>query len=155
MDSGRISQLAEPIEIYRQPANRFVAQFIGRINLLSGRVESSNGTARFRTERGADFRVPPALATSAGAGDTIHLALRPENVLINPSGDVDPDGIRARGRVLQAVYTGSVTDYVLEVEGGLQLIAEQQNTLGAPRHREGEDVDVYVDPAAIYSIPSA
>jgi ABC-type Fe3+/spermidine/putrescine transport system ATPase subunit len=154
MDSGRISQLAEPIEIYRQPANRFVAQFIGRVNLLSGRVEAANGVLNFRDERGASFQVPRGVAGAAGAGEALSLVLRPENVQIDPPGEVDPQGIRWPGRILQAVYTGSVTDYVVEVAGGLQLLVEQQNTLGTPRHREGEEVQVYVDPAAIYSIPN-
>ncbi len=153
MDSGRISQLAEPIEIYRQPANRFVAQFIGRVNLLSGRVEHNNGACLFRAESGLAFRIPRDLATAAGTDSEFHLVLRPENVLLDPSGATSDEGIRLKGRILQVVYTGAMTDYLLEVEGGLRLMAEQQNTLGTPRHREGETVEVYVDPAAIYSVP--
>lgn len=155
MDTGGISQLAEPIEIYRQPANRFVAQFIGRVNLLSGRIDETDGKLLFRTDSGVAFRVQHEVVRTAATGHEINLALRPENVQIDPAGEVHPEGIRLRGRILQAVYTGSVTDYVVEIAGGVQLMAEQQNTLGIPRHREGEQVDVYVDPAAIYSIPCA
>jgi hypothetical protein len=44
---------------------------------------------------------------------------------------------------------------VLEVNGGLRLMAEQQNTLGKPRHREGDAIQMYVDPEAIYAVPDA
>ena len=43
--------------------------------------------------------------------------------------------------------------YVVEISDGLRLMAEQQNTLGEPRHREGDRVEVYVDPAAVYAVP--
>jgi spermidine/putrescine ABC transporter ATP-binding subunit len=152
MDSGRLSQCAAPIEIYRRPANRFVAEFIGRVNLLRGRLWRENGHALFAVDGGIAFRVPTDLAGASHTA-TLNLVLRPENVQINPSGEVPAEGLSLSGRIIQVVYTGSVTDYVVEADNGLHLLAEQQNTLGRPRHREGEPVRVYVDPDAIYSVP--
>src|SRR5439155_16915827 len=57
-----------------------------------------------------------------------------------------------RERILQGVYAGATASNVLELTGGLRLMAEQQNTLGKPRHREGDEVEVYVDPEAIYAV---
>ena len=69
--------------------------------------------------------------------------------------DDNPDAVRLIRRILQAVYAGATTSYVLEVNGGLRLMAEQQNTLGKPRHREGDAIEMYVDPDAIYAVPDA
>jgi putative spermidine/putrescine transport system ATP-binding protein len=155
MNNGRIAQCAEPSEIYRSPANRFVAEFIGRVNLLRGRISSENGRGLFQTEDGSRLRVPRRLLTEPGTDDQRNLVLRPENVQLDPSGGLSEDGMRARGRIMQAVYAGATTSYVLEMTGGLRLLAEQSNTLGKPRHREGDEVEVYVDPEAIYAVPDA
>jgi putative spermidine/putrescine transport system ATP-binding protein len=155
MDSGRISQCATPIEIYRQPANRFVAEFIGRVNLLHGRLGRRDGRVLFEVSDGMAFRVPQALAAAAGASNALNLVLRPENVQLDPSGERHADGVSLTGRIIQAVYTGAVTDYVVETSNGLRLLAEQQNTLGRPRHREGDTVQVYVEPDALYSVPDS
>jgi len=153
MNEGRVVQCAEPSEVYRSPANRFVAEFIGRVNLLHGRVASEDGRILFQAVDGPRLCLPRRLMAAAGADGWLNVVLRPENVQLDPSGMLSEEGIRIRGRILQAVYAGATTSYVLEALGGLRLMAEQQNTLGKPRHREGDEIEVYVDPDAIYAVP--
>jgi putative spermidine/putrescine transport system ATP-binding protein len=155
MKDGRIAQCAEPSEIYRSPANRFVAEFIGRVNLLRGRVAPDDGRMVFQAEGGSRLCVPGRLMAGASPDGWLNVVLRPENVQLDPAGGLSEEGIRIRGRILQVVYAGATTSYVLEVTGGLRLMAEQQNTLGKPRHREGDEVEVYVDPEAVYAVPDA
>ena len=63
MESGRVQQVAEPFEIYAHPTNRFVADFIGRVNFLEGRVvAASDGTAGVDV-RGHRLEVPLRDAT--------------------------------------------------------------------------------------------
>ncbi len=151
MENGRVSQCANPNDIYQSPANRFVAEFIGRVNLIRGNIEQRGGTTVYRAEGGAVFSVPRRLLSSADSRGMLNLVLRPESVQLDPLGEMREDGIRTRGRILQAIYSGAVTSYELGIDGGLRLRAEQQNMLGRPRHREGDQVEVYVDPAAISS----
>jgi putative spermidine/putrescine transport system ATP-binding protein len=155
MNEGRVVQCAEPSEIYRSPANRFVAEFIGRVNLLRGRVTSDDGRVLFQAEGGPRLCLPRRFMAAAATGGSLNVVLRPENVQLDPPGTLLEDGIRLGGRILQAVYAGATTSYVLEVNGGLRLMAEQQNTLGKPRHREGDAIEMYVDPEAIYAVPDA
>jgi spermidine/putrescine ABC transporter ATP-binding subunit len=155
MNDGRIAQCAEPSEIYRSPANRFVAEFIGRVNLLPGRIVPSVGGGLFQTDGGSRLPIPPRLLANARTDGRLNLVLRPENVQLDPPGGLSAEGLRLRGRVMQVVYSGATTSYVLEVAGGLRLMAEQQNTLGKPRHRESDEVEAYVDPEAIYVVSDA
>ena len=155
MNDGRIAQCAEPSEIYRSPANRFVAEFIGRVNLLPGRIGASGGERLFETDGGSRLPIPRRILADARADGRLNLVLRPENVQLDPPGGLSEEGLRLRGRVMQVVYAGATTSYVLEVAGGLRLMAEQQNTLGKPRHHEGDQVEVYVDPEAIYVVSDA
>ena len=76
MDHGRLVQVATPAEIYEQPNSRWVADFIGEVNLIEGTLRRR--TARIETAAGPVSRCRAAAA--ARAGDTVWLALRPEKV---------------------------------------------------------------------------
>jgi putative spermidine/putrescine transport system ATP-binding protein len=151
MENGHVSQCADPNDIYRSPANRFVAEFIGKVNLIRGSIEHRGESTVYCAEGGAVFAVPQQFLPAADSRGKMNLLLRPESVQLNPWGEVREGGIRTTGRILQAIYCGAVTSYELEVDGGLRLRADEQNTLGRSRHREGDRVEVYVDPAAVSS----
>ena len=77
MERGRVLQIGTPDEIYRNPATRFVAAFIGRSNILPGRANGMDAETAFG-------RLP----LSRAANGTVALAVRPEQIMIEP----DPDG---------------------------------------------------------------
>src|SRR6185312_12969904 len=77
MNAGRIEQIGDPAEIYERPATRFVAEFIGRTNLLSGVVTAERGV---RTSGGLHLAVPVPEALAAGSA--VHVAVRPERTLL-------------------------------------------------------------------------
>ncbi len=118
MDKGRMVQLGTPRELYDRPANAFVADFIGEMNLLPGTA----GTAQ-----GATCEVLLAGGTGAGTasaplapGAAIRLAVRPEHVVLAAAG---PDGPRLRGRLVQAVFNGATTMLLAELPDGTILRA--------------------------------
>jgi spermidine/putrescine transport system ATP-binding protein len=148
-------QCANPSDLYRYPANRFVAEFIGRVNLLSGTTVEEEGQIVFVANGTRCFALPRQVLPEGRSSGSINLVLRPENVQIDASGDLAGDGVRLRARILHSVYGGATTSYVLEIAGGLRLIAEQQNTLGRPRQSEGDAVDIYVHPEAISAVPDS
>src|SRR5262249_55206048 len=76
MKDGRIAQCAEPSEIYRSPANRFVAEFIGRVNLLRGRLAPEDGRMLFQAEGGPQLCVPRRLVAAASADGRLNVVLR-------------------------------------------------------------------------------
>ena len=105
MNNGLIQQFAPPKEVYRRPANRFVAEFIGgpSMNLLTG----SLADGQFHADAGGlSIRVPDALADAATA-DPLTLGVRPESVQIVDS----PDD-----------YTFEATVDVVELMGNVQIV---------------------------------
>src|SRR5699024_4416573 len=81
MDKGKVLQVARPAEIYEAPSSRFVAEFIGSINMFeSTLMDKSAGIARLRDRSGAEFKV--SIATNAAEGGAVALAIRPEKMMI-------------------------------------------------------------------------
>jgi putative spermidine/putrescine transport system ATP-binding protein len=77
MADGVIQQIGSPTQIYRSPANRFVAQFIGRSNLLQSHVEDA-GHVRL-----GDVRIQAPVPAGARAGDQVTLSVRPEDLRLH------------------------------------------------------------------------
>jgi spermidine/putrescine transport system ATP-binding protein len=142
MDRGQIQQLGTPNEIYEQPINRFVADFIGDTNFISTRVVSSeSGRARCRSESGLEFDCTAIADTQVGKKVT--LALRPEKIRLAKS-EAD-----AGAAVVHATYVGTDTNYVVELSDGSRLEVRVQNALdGHARFRVGDRVSIDVPPGA-------
>jgi ABC-type sugar transport system ATPase subunit len=102
---GRIQQLGRPIDIYRAPANRFVAGFIGtpRMNFVEGRIHHEDGAPAFVAE-GLRFDVPREDVASVGA---VTLGVRPEDLLIPSPSDRRPSTVS--GRVVLVERLGGTT----------------------------------------------
>ncbi|WP_321342709.1 ABC transporter ATP-binding protein [Breoghania sp.] len=83
MDSGRIIQVATPPEIYEGPNSRFVADFIGDINIFESKVvaKSAEGTRLHATDLGVEFDV--GQTTAANVGDTVGFGIRPEKISVS------------------------------------------------------------------------
>jgi len=105
MNNGRIQQLAPPKEVYRRPANRFVAGFIGSpsMNLLIGSIKGNNFHSNFED---IGIRLPNSLAADVTT-DPLTLGVRPENVQIVDTPDE---------------YTFEATVDVVELIGSAQVI---------------------------------
>ncbi|QRM60743.1 hypothetical protein F3P66_14635 [Agrobacterium fabrum] len=82
MNGGHIEQVGSPMEVFLEPANTFVASFIGSppMNLLDGTIEKQDGTVKVRLTGGSGqrFSIPDAFAKNAIEGQTVKLGLRPE-----------------------------------------------------------------------------
>ena len=83
MDRGQLAQVATPSEIYEQPNSRWVADFIGDVNLIEGRVAVAGSEMVIDSPLGGRLRVAQNLDVTAGA--TVWVALRPEKMLISPN----------------------------------------------------------------------
>jgi len=78
MDHGIVAQLGTPEELYERPASKFVAQFLGRCNVIEGRVDSHpTGAFTVRTESGS-LEIAPS--GDLASGQAVSLAIRPERV---------------------------------------------------------------------------
>jgi putrescine transport system ATP-binding protein len=126
MSAGRIVQLGTPRDVYEQPATRFVADFIGAVNLFAGRVTDSEGPLLRidSAEAGAPLVVEHDHALAPGSAVTV--ALRPEKIVLGPAA---PGGEnRLAGRVRAMAYRGEASTYEVELETGKVLRVTLANT---------------------------
>jgi ABC-type sugar transport system ATPase subunit len=106
---SRVQQVGRPIDVYRAPANRFVAGFIGtpRMNFVEGRVHREGGVLVFVAD-GVRLELPPERTVPAGE-TPITLGVRPEDLLIHPSGHSDGGAAALSGRIVLVERLGSIT----------------------------------------------
>jgi spermidine/putrescine transport system ATP-binding protein len=120
MDAGRVLQVDTPQGIYERPATRFVADFIGTSNFLSGRLKRRQDGSRVLAVDGlGDVPVPE---TDLPDGATAHLAVRPESIRV--TSEELPGRVSLRGIQQQSVYLGSGTRHHCTLTNGLPIVAE-------------------------------
>ncbi len=120
MDQGQIQQIGTPTEVYEFPCNRFVADFIGSINLFEGRVEASADTVAVRTDAGdIELRVE-ANAPFPEAGAPVAVAIRPEKIAISRDRPDQAYNL-CHGTVDEIAYQGSISVYQVAVDGGTRV----------------------------------
>ncbi len=140
MSEGRLLQVGAPGEIYETPANRFVADFIGNVNLLDGRLVVQDEPGHVVVEC-ADCRHYIGHGITGTLGMAVTVALRPEKIRIGRTAPETADGLpdptfnRVRGTVSEMSYFGSFTVYHLALPSGAVLKVSQSNT---ERERGGQ-----------------
>jgi iron(III) transport system ATP-binding protein len=121
MHGGQVVQVGAPMEIYKEPANLFVASFVGTTNVIQGRAltDDSNGRGRVETSIG-ELRCP--LPPSIQAGQPVSVMVRPEAVMIHTEQREAGSNVVA-GTVKAAVFTGNRVGYEI-VSGQVHIRAE-------------------------------
>lgn len=128
METGRLVQVGTPLEVYRNPVNRMVAEFIGETNILSGIVQGQGSeTDCFAVDTAAGRLT--ARCHLAGwqpaQGDHVQVSIRPEALRLS---DEPPDSAnRFRGIVENVIYLGATAQYELRVSGSVSLKITQMN----------------------------
>jgi len=117
MNEGRIVQLGVPKEIYSRPASEFVANFIGRTNLLRGTL-TRNAAAETITPVATDMGELLCLFPNAAAAQSkVALVIRPEHIAIRKVNSVeerDPNTNRLAGHVIREIYLGEMVEYLVQ-----------------------------------------
>ncbi|MBZ9957084.1 ABC transporter ATP-binding protein [Mesorhizobium sp. BR1-1-14] len=126
MDKGEVMQVATPAEVYEAPASRFVAHFVGNVNMFEGKVaERTDKTARITGATGAQILVENA-GNAAAAGADIVFAIRPEKIKV--SSKKPADGVNAlEGEVYDIAYLGDMTVYHVRLDDGQLVRASALN----------------------------
>jgi spermidine/putrescine ABC transporter ATP-binding subunit len=122
LNAGRLVQLGAPAEIYARPRTRFVADFVGKINLLEARVVGEADGWEVVEVVGTKLRVPRSATGAAGA--TLTLGIRPERlVLLGPDADPGPRNA-VRGRVSRQSFAGNLLHVAVDVGDGVLVVVE-------------------------------
>jgi spermidine/putrescine transport system ATP-binding protein len=142
MNQGNLLQVGKPQEIYEHPSTRFVADFIGEINLLDAKVVDSTAV---ELPGGTKVRAEAA----SPAGTVVTLAIRPERLELYDLDEVIPDGLnRIEGTVIRRMYFGDVFYYDVDTAAGV-LEVKEENRPGVELYDEGEKTVAAWDPAAV------
>ncbi len=136
MSEGRLLQVGAPGEIYETPATRFVADFIGNVNLMDGALDVDEPAHAHVTCADCTHYIGHGITGTEGMPVTV--ALRPEKIRIGreaiaAEGDAPPQFNRVRGKIKDMSYFGSYTVYHLQLASGQIL---KVSTSNAERHRE-------------------
>jgi multiple sugar transport system ATP-binding protein len=119
MKDGLVQQVGEPLELYNEPANRFVAGFIGSpaMNFLSVRVSETNG-ALWAKREGVEVRIPAAIAgrIRRHVGHEVALGIRPEDLRVATGADLPELGFAAVVEVVERLGSETLLDVAVDGE---------------------------------------
>jgi iron(III) transport system ATP-binding protein len=134
MNEGRILQMGPPQVVYANPSNRFVAEFVGEMNFVKGKIigpaEADSFLGKVRCS------VPPACQT----GSEVTLAIRPEDLSLSRSRDENHPTVK--GKIVGINYVGDATLFEVEVEGSALRIKQP----GAPVFTVGDPATILLPP---------
>jgi iron(III) transport system ATP-binding protein len=139
MNVGTIEQIGTPEQIYNQPKNRFVADFVGSANLIKGRVRAPQPASRaleFMTEGGHVLHVT---APHAMRGDETEVAVRTAYIGIGEPPDLNRITNQLRGTVRRRMFHGDFVQYVIDSPLGQMIVRRPPTNLVA----EGEAVNLW------------
>jgi spermidine/putrescine transport system ATP-binding protein len=149
MNEGRLLQVGPSEEIYESPNSRFVADFIGDINLI---VVTMNGSGTASLASGAEIAVGGGAQTSQGQ---ITLALRPERLALYDLDEEIPGGHnRVRVKVTRRLYYGDVHFYDVDAGIGTEIEVKEENRPGVDLYEVGEEAYLVWSPEAANVVTS-
>ncbi|MFD2262660.1 ABC transporter ATP-binding protein [Lacibacterium aquatile] len=134
MDKGRIMQLGTPGEIYEFPKNKFVAGFIGSVNLFEGTmtVDEPDRAEISSPEAGTDLHIGHGVTGTLGMNFT--LAVRPEKIRMARTPLTNLPN-RLEGTIKEMIYTGDINDFIVSLDTGKEV---RVTTLNLDRWVEGD-----------------
>ena len=143
MNQGRLVQDGSSEDLYYRPANAFVAQFIGRVNMVRARVLEAKETEITVEALGTKLTLGRG-GVKAEAGGDLTLVLRPESVELERAAGSG----RVRGKILSRTFLGEKLEYLIQCgEARLQVLGMDRGRGSSPR--EGEEVSLKFHEATI------
>jgi spermidine/putrescine transport system ATP-binding protein len=124
MNHGRIEQVGKSCsEIFEHPRTRFVANFIGAVNVFEGILTGSNGTTKLQIPDGTSFDID----AGGHSNGTVQFTVRPEKMLL--TAEPIPNRISLRVKVVDEIFQGINTSWVVEYGGKTFVVVEQNSNV--------------------------
>ncbi len=144
MEKGRFLQIGPPKEVYEYPRSRFVADFIGTINMFEGSVTNVDGDRI--TVRCPDVDAPLRAHSdnSLTVGQDVCIAVRPEKIFLHRERPADDDSICVAAAVDDFGYLGNLSRYRIKLGSGRIILVSHQNRLRSPRRFVEWEDEVWV-----------
>jgi putrescine transport system ATP-binding protein len=148
MNAGRLVQVAVPSEVYEHPSSRWVAGFVGDVNLLECQLVESTAAGSV-LDCAAAGRVTVSRPIDAPAGTALWLALRPEKIDITAPPAAGDGGNAFAGTVQEVGYLGDLSVYKIRLDAGLAVkVTAANRSRGAAPAARGDRVGVRFAPDA-------
>ena len=140
MRAGTVEQEGAPRAVYERPVSRYVADFLGRANVIAVHVAGRAGdTLHLVAEDAPNLTLHAPDCGGVAEGASVCLAVRPENIGFAEPGHPN----RARGTVAEAAYAGDVSRYAVDVGGVIvRLAVPNRAGSAAPRPARGDMVEI-------------
>ncbi|ACE89787.1 ABC transporter ATP-binding protein [Rhizobium phaseoli] len=143
MSHGKVVQVATPAEIYEAPNCRFVADFIGDVNIFDGKVTTSgNGAVEISVD--SDFTIRIAVPDTPAVGSTVGFAIRPEKIRVSRAAPANAPVNAARGEIWDIGYLGDMTVFHIKLASGQFVRASSLNARRSVEDPFTYDQDVWV-----------
>jgi len=144
MDSGNVVQIGTPEEIYEKPANRFVADFIGTMNFISGEVVQvlkDTDSVYVRTGFSDKMLCKSSNATVTTPGEKVYASIRPEDVEVFTEPPQDMENL-FKGIITHKAYLGNFLYFFVSVNGNMIRVQVPQYL----PQEEGQELYLYLNP---------
>ena len=139
LNQGIIQQVAAPTEIYRQPANQFVADFVGKVNFFKGYAEAGK-IGLTGLGQSIPYRGPQT--------GKVVVAIRPENMILSPADPASsPSGV-LEGTLLSMFYLGDINDCRVEINGEILRVIAESGSFDTMK--EGQKITVGLKEFLVY-----
>lgn len=143
MSHGKVVQVATPAEIYEAPNCRFVADFIGDVNIFDGKVTTSgSGAVEISVESGLTIRT--AATEAPATGSTVGFAIRPEKIRVTRTAPANASVNAAKGEIWDIAYLGDMTVFHIKLPGGKFVRASSLNAQRSVEDPFTYDQEVWV-----------
>ena len=143
MSHGKVVQVATPAEIYEAPNCRFVADFIGDVNIFDGKVTTSgNGAVEISVD--SDFTIRIAAPDTPAVGSTVGFAIRPEKIRVSRAAPATAPVNAAKGEIWDIGYLGDMTVFHIKLASGQFVRASSLNARRSVEDPFTYDQDVWV-----------
>jgi iron(III) transport system ATP-binding protein len=146
MNEGLIEQIGSPVDIYRYPNSRFVANFIGRANFIHGVVLAQKNSKLTVQSLGKPLTLSN-IKREFREGEPVVLIVRPEMIQIKKKGEL------YQGVIRQAVYLGDMIEYAVEI-GGVSILGTETDPHVTELFPEGENVTLGFAEDCIQVLPA-
>ena len=127
LDKGEVMQVATPAEIYEAPGSRFVAGFVGNVNMFEGTVASRETEHRAHHRRQWRPHHPDRKRRRRAAGNAVAFAIRPEKIKVSSKPPAETAVNAIEGEIFDLAYLGDMTVYHVKLPSGQVVKASSLN----------------------------
>ena len=145
MNAGNVIQIGTADEIYQRPANKFVADFIGTMNFIPGKIEQADtatGETTVLTEMGETILCKISGKTTPSPGETVFASIRPEDVTVSAEPPQVTENVYS-GTIAHKAYMGNLLYYFVKIKDTMIRVQVPHQM----PQEEGEALYIYLDPA--------